>query len=293
MQRWVAILNAPVAASAQQGAVSVEERSSYWDPALCKPCACLLDGNGEPLRGELAIEPANGMIGSAHGSTCLPKRTCLHLDDSPATVGAVTADRTYRATVGSQLIDLPLVQVAPEVSIALLICVDHGVRFAETAGRELAAQLEPLGVEIVASVATMGIPLAIEVTRALGLDDYAILHKTPKIHLANAIDEPVRSITTDRDQRLLFDRARQHVIEGRRVAIVDDVISTGGSSRAALNLIRKVGGEPVAFGALLTEGGLWRTVLGEDASMVHALGAIPLFRHQSDGSLVEDWGPTD
>ncbi|MGA8681166.1 MAG: phosphoribosyltransferase family protein [Acidimicrobiales bacterium] len=202
----------------------------------------------------------------------------------------MTADRIYRATVGSQLIDLPLVQVAPEVSIALLICVDHGVHFAERAGGELAAQLAPFDIEIVASVATMGIPLAIEVTRSLGLDDYAILHKTPKIHLADAIDEPVRSITTDRDQRLLFDRARRQVIEGRRVAIVDDVISTGGSSRAALKLIRKIGGEPVAFGALLTEGGLWRTALGEDAAIVHALGAIPLFRHQSDGTLLEDWG---
>jgi adenine/guanine phosphoribosyltransferase-like PRPP-binding protein len=204
------------------------------------------------------------------------------------------ATGTYRATVGSQSVDLPLVRVAGDISIALLICVDQGVHFAETAGRELAAVLEPLGVEIVASVATMGIPLAIEVTRALGLDDYVILHKTPKIHLADAFVEPVRSITTDRQQRLLFDRARQRVVEGRRVAVVDDVISTGGSSLAALNLVRAVGGEPVAFGALLTEGGQWRTALGEDAGLVHTLGSIPLFVHQPDGSLLEDWGqPTE
>lgn len=197
---------------------------------------------------------------------------------------------TYRVAVGSQTVELPLVKVADEISIALLICVDHGVHFAETAGRELAAVLEPFGVEIVASVATMGIPLAIEVSRALGLDDYVILHKTPKIHLADAYVEPVRSITTDRQQRLLFDRARRHAVDGRRVAIVDDVISTGGSSRAALNLVRSVGGEPVAFGALLTEGGQWRSALGDDASLVHTLGSIPLFRHRPDGSLDEDWG---
>jgi adenine/guanine phosphoribosyltransferase-like PRPP-binding protein len=206
-----------------------------------------------------------------------------------ARVSQVTVDRTYRAKVGSQEIELPLVQVAPDVTIALLICVDHGVAFAEQAGRELAEALVSLDVEIVASVATMGIPLAIEVTRALGLDDYAILHKTPKIHLTDAVAEDVRSITTDRDQRLLFDRARLPAVAGKRVAIVDDVISTGGSSRAALNLIRKVGGQPVAFGALLTEGGLWRQALGEDVALVHALGSIPLFRHQSDGSLKEDW----
>ncbi|HLI44555.1 MAG TPA: phosphoribosyltransferase family protein [Acidimicrobiales bacterium] len=199
-------------------------------------------------------------------------------------------ERTYRATVGSQEIDLPLVQVAPELSIALLICVDHGLAFSEQAGRELAAQMEPYGVEIVASVATMGIPLAIEVTRALGLDDYAILHKTPKIHLADAVAEPVKSITTARDQKLLFDRARIGAVKGKRVGIVDDVISTGGSSRAALNLVRRIGGTPVVFGALLTEAGGWRELLGPDAALVRSLGSIPVFRHQPDGSLVEDWG---
>jgi adenine phosphoribosyltransferase len=196
---------------------------------------------------------------------------------------------SYRAQVGSQQLDLPLVQVAPTLSIALLITVDHGVGFAATAGRELAVELEGLGVEVVVSVATMGIPLAIEASRALGLDDYAILHKTPKIHLADGEVEPVRSITTDSDQFLRFDRARLDAVRGRRVAIVDDLISTGGSITAALRLVRRIGAEPVALGCLLTEGGSWRAALGEDARLVRALGRIPAFRHEADGSLVESW----
>lgn len=202
----------------------------------------------------------------------------------------MSAARTYTATVGSQDVELPLVQVADDLSIALLISVDHGLSFSVQAGTELAALLAPYDVEIVASVATMGIPLAIEVTRALGLDDYAILHKTPKIHLSDALSEPVKSITTATNQRLLFDRARIHAVAGKRVGIVDDVISTGGSSRAALNLVRKVGGEPVVFGALLTEGSGWRKVLGTDAEKVRSLGSIPVFRHQPDGSLKPEWG---
>ncbi|MGH9296408.1 MAG: phosphoribosyltransferase family protein, partial [Acidimicrobiales bacterium] len=75
-----------------------------------------------------------------------------------------------------------------------------------------------------------------------------------------------------------------------RVAVVDDVISTGGSSRAALSLVRRVGGNPVAFGALLTEASRWKEALGKDAAKVHALGSIPVFRHEADGSLSEDWG---
>ena len=135
----------------------------------------------------------------------------------------------------------------------------------------------------------MGIPLAIEISRSLGLDDYLILQKTPKIHLQDAIAEPVKSITTGSPQRLLFDRARVDSAAGRRVALVDDVVSTGASIRAALNLLRRVGAQPVAVGALLTEAGLWQEALGEDAALVHSLGAIPVFRRAPDGGLAEDW----
>jgi hypothetical protein len=106
------------------------------------------------------------------------------------------------------------VPIADDLTIALLISVDLGVAFAEVAGGELAAKLAPFDPEIVVSVATMGIPIAIEVTRALGFDDYVILHKTPKIHLADAVAEPVRSITTAVPQRLLLDRARVDAVVG-------------------------------------------------------------------------------
>jgi adenine/guanine phosphoribosyltransferase-like PRPP-binding protein len=202
---------------------------------------------------------------------------------------STAADRTYTTTVGSQEVELPLVALSNELTIALLICVDMGVTFAETAGRELAELMRPARPEIVVSVATMGIPLAIEVSRALGLDDYVILHKTPKIHLGDEWAEPVLSITTDAPQRLRLDPARVAAVRGRRVAIVDDVISTGASLAAALRLVRRIDAEPVVIGTLMTEGGGWRRALGEDAALVRALGAMPLFRPDGAGSLVEDW----
>jgi adenine/guanine phosphoribosyltransferase-like PRPP-binding protein len=201
----------------------------------------------------------------------------------------VTVAGTYLVDVGSQTVEVPLVGIADDLVIALLITVDHGVDFAERAGTELATQLAPFDIDIVVSVATMGIPLAIEVTRALDLDDYVILHKTPKIHLSDAVAQPVRSITTAVQQRLLFDRARLGAVRGRRVAVVDDVISTGASSQAACALLRGIGAEPVVIGALLTEGGSWRGRLGDDATRVRSLGAIPLFRRDADGALTEDW----
>jgi adenine/guanine phosphoribosyltransferase-like PRPP-binding protein len=174
---------------------------------------------------------------------------------------------TYAVDIGSQQIELPLVSLNENLALALLITVDVGVTFMERAGKELAEVLLPYEVDVVATVATMGIPLAVEVTRHLGLDRYVVLHKTPKIHLADAISEPVRSITTDAEQRLLFDRARIDDVRGKRVAIVDDV----------------------AIGTLVTEAGLWRGALGDDAAMVRALGSIPVFRPDGSGGLVEDW----
>jgi adenine phosphoribosyltransferase len=193
----------------------------------------------------------------------------------------------HRTQIGSQKLELPLMAVSDDLAIALLITVDQGVRFAERAGRELADQLEPLGVQVIASVATMGIPVAIEVSRALGIDDYLVLQKTPKIHLVDALAEPVRSITTGGTQQLLFDRNRLDVAAGRNVALVDDVISTGASVHAALALLRRAGANPIGVGVLATEGTAWRETLGPDADLVRSLGSLPLFRRGADGEISE------
>jgi adenine phosphoribosyltransferase len=197
--------------------------------------------------------------------------------------------RSYSVEIGTQTIDLPLVALSESLTLALLITVDVGVTFISTAGLELAELLAPYDIDVVATVATMGIPVAHEVTRHLGLDQYVVLHKTPKIHLADAVSEPVRSITTASEQRLLFDRARIDTVRAKRVAIVDDVISTGASTGAALRLLRGVGAEVVAIGTLVTEASLWRASLGADAALVRALGSIPVFRPDGSGGLVEDW----
>ena len=202
---------------------------------------------------------------------------------------APVAVRTFSVEIGTQQVELPLVTIGESLTLALLITVDMGLAFIDQAGRELAELLRPYNVEIVATVATMGIPVAVEVTRHLGLDEYVVLHKTPKIHLADAVTEPVRSITTATEQRLLFDRARIAAVEGKRVAIVDDVISTGASTGATLRLLRNIGANVVVIGTLVTEASLWRTSLGDDAAKVRALGSLPVFRPDGSGGLVEDW----
>jgi adenine/guanine phosphoribosyltransferase-like PRPP-binding protein len=70
------------------------------------------------------------------------------------------------------------------------------------------------------------------------------------------------------------------------VALIDDVVSTGGSCAAALRLLRAVGAEPVAVGAIVSEGDAWKGTLGDDSSLVRVLGELPLFRPVGDGSYV-------
>ena len=195
----------------------------------------------------------------------------------------------YRTRIGTQEVTLPLVPLPGGRAISLLMTIDRGVRFMELAGAELADLLAPSRPEVVVSAATLGIPVAIEVSRALGLDDYLILQKTPKVHLGDAMTHAVRSITTDAEQRLLLDRRRAATVAGKRVALVDDVIATGSSLKAAMGLVEAAGGEVVSIGALLTEGGGWRRTLGDSAGLVVSLGAIPGFRAVEGGGYVEVW----
>jgi adenine/guanine phosphoribosyltransferase-like PRPP-binding protein len=195
---------------------------------------------------------------------------------------------TYTATIGSQHVELPLIPLSDTFAIALLMTIDHGLRFLSTSGAELAALVADTAPDIVAAPATLGIPVALEVTRALGLDDFLVLQKTPKVHMDDAYAEALTSITTDRPQTLLLDRARAHAVAGRRVVLVDDVVSTGSSIAAALRLLRVAGADVVAVGALLTEGSGWKAALGADAGLVRTLGSIPVF-DAADGGWAPRW----
>jgi adenine/guanine phosphoribosyltransferase-like PRPP-binding protein len=196
--------------------------------------------------------------------------------------------QTWQVDVGSQSLDLPIVPVSEQKAISLLMTVDLPVSVIAKAGADLAELLRADGPEVIATNATLGIPLALEVCHALGIDDCVVLQKTPKIHLADALSEDVRSVTTAEPQRLLLDRARLPALEGRRVVLIDDVVATGSSLAAALRLLRLGGAEVVAVGVILTEGQAWSAELGPDAELIRSLGRIPGFVAGDDGWL-PDW----
>ncbi len=99
-----------------------------------------------------------------------------------------------------------------------------------------------------------GIPLAHEMARLMGNRKYFIARKKPKLYMQEVFEVDVRSITTDGDQKLYLDRADADEMRGKKILIVDDVISTGKSLAALEHLVREAGGEIVGRMAILAEG---------------------------------------
>jgi adenine phosphoribosyltransferase len=185
--------------------------------------------------------------------------------------------QSYSLDVAGFPITLPIVAIKPDFAISLRLVIDLGVAFATHCGQALAARLAGAKPDIIAAPATLGIPVAIEVTRALGLDRYVILQKSPKLHLTDALSQPITSITSSGTQHLLLDRAAIPHLAGKRVALVDDVIATGSSITGALTLLRRAGADIVAIGSILTEAHAWQLSLGPDDALVHSLAHIPQF----------------
>jgi adenine/guanine phosphoribosyltransferase-like PRPP-binding protein len=192
-------------------------------------------------------------------------------------MSAPLSPETYTVDIAGEPVSLPLVAINDTLAISLLMVIDMGVKFGERIGKALAERLAGAKPDIVVGTATLGIPVAIEVSRHLGLDQYVILQKSPKIHLADALVEHVQSVTSSGSQRLMLDRRAIPLLQGKRVAVVDDVVATGSSLAATLRLVRQAGADVVGIGVILTEAHDWREVLGADAGLVVGLGHIPQF----------------
>lgn len=98
------------------------------------------------------------------------------------------------------------------------------------------------------------IPLIHEMARQSGQNKYFIARKGPKLYMRNILDVAVRSITTDHEQHLYLDGDDAALMKGKRVLIIDDVISTGESLRALESLVEASGGTIAGRMAILAEG---------------------------------------
>ncbi|WP_309571683.1 phosphoribosyltransferase family protein [Deinococcus sp.] len=173
---------------------------------------------------------------------------------------------THTVHVGRVTRDLPIVPVAPGVSVALFNMLGD-TDVTEEAGRELAKLLPP-EIDVLVTPEVKALSLAHVISRESG-KPYVVIRKTQKPYMVNPIAREVVSITTGKPQLLVLDGFDVPKIRGHKVAIVDDVVSSGGTLHSLRQIIEEVGGEVAAVLAVFTE--------GDERPEVTALGHLPLY----------------
>ena len=147
--------------------------------------------------------------------------------------------------------DLPICPVNENLSIAgFVIFGDQELTVA--CARELLAKAPAYDYLITAEA--KGIPLAHEMARQAGDAKYFVARKGAKLYMRDLFGVSVRSITTDAEQHLYLDGADAALMKGKRILVLDDVISTGESLKALEALVEKAGGEICGRMAILAEG---------------------------------------
>ena len=125
--------------------------------------------------------------------------------------------------------------------------------------------------DVMITAESKGIPLICEMARMQGNKRYVLARKSVKLYMKDVLKAEVRSITTDHVQTLYLDGEDVEYMRGKRVVIVDDVISTGESLNALEGLVNQVGCEIVGKMAILAEG-----VAADRPDLIY-LEKLPLF----------------
>jgi len=160
-------------------------------------------------------------------------------------------EKYYTLTVAGLTRKLPIVKISDDLSIASFVILGDTELVLATAP-EIVKRLPQ--VDILITAEAKGIPLIFEISRLMNMKRYVVARKSIKPYMDSPIVNEVVSITTQKKQILCLDKKDAELIKGKRVAIIDDVISTGESINAVEKLVEKAGGIVVAKAAILAEG---------------------------------------
>ena len=176
---------------------------------------------------------------------------------------------THPVEVAGVKRDLPLFEVKPGLRIAVLNILGD-TELVEAAGRALAQKLAALEYDVLVTAEAKSIPLVHSLS-VHARKPYVVLRKSYKPYMGETIEAETLSITTGQPQTLYLDEKDRRLIHGRRVVLVDDVISTGSTLQGMRLVLSKAGAEVVAESAIFTEGerSQWENII--------ALGHLPLF----------------
>ena len=157
----------------------------------------------------------------------------------------------HTMTIAGVKRDLPLCPVTDELQIAAFV-IFGDVELTCASARALLEKAPEFDYMITAEA--KGIPLIHEMARQSGRNTYILARKGPKLYMRDVLDVAVRSITTAKEQHLYLDGEDAAKMKGKRILVVDDVISTGESLLAIERLVEAAGGIVAGRMAILAEG---------------------------------------
>ncbi|WP_150152037.1 adenine phosphoribosyltransferase [Fusobacterium nucleatum] len=176
--------------------------------------------------------------------------------------------KTYTLHVAGLTRELPVIKLSYDLSIASFVILGDTEIVRKTA--PIIAKKLP-EVDFIVTAEAKGIPLAYEISKVLNLNEYVVARKSVKAYMEESIEVEVNSITTTNSQKLYLNNRDAKKIKGKRIALVDDVISTGQSLKALERLVEKAGGKVLAKAAILAEGD------AKDRKDIIFLEALPTF----------------
>jgi adenine/guanine phosphoribosyltransferase-like PRPP-binding protein len=176
---------------------------------------------------------------------------------------------TYRIDIQGIRRDLRLFEVAPGVRIAILNILGD-TELVQAASRALLEKLGDTSYTVFVTPASKSIPLAHQLSVDSGLP-YVVLRKSYKSYMGEAISAETVSITTNAKQTLYLDEKDIALVRGKRVVIIDDVISTGSTLDGMREIVRRAGGEVASEAAIFTEGD------SDKWAHIVALGNLPVW----------------
>jgi adenine/guanine phosphoribosyltransferase-like PRPP-binding protein len=187
---------------------------------------------------------------------------------------------------GRQLV-LPIRKLADgRHGLASLIINQASFAVQDALAADLAQRIERFEPEVVVGLPTLGLTLASAIARKLGHARYVPLGTSRKFWYRDDLSAPLSSVTTpEQEKRLYIDPRMLPLIEGRRVALVDDVISSGASIKAGLTLMAHVGVDPEVIGVAMLQTSRWRKAL--DPALQEKIVTVistPMLEKGSDGA---------
>ncbi|MCC7117172.1 MAG: adenine phosphoribosyltransferase [Anaerolineales bacterium] len=179
------------------------------------------------------------------------------------------SDNFYAIEIAGIKRELRLFEVKPGLKIAILNILGD-TELIQAAAKALAEKLAALKYDLIVTAEAKSIPLA----HALSVEThkpYVVLRKMYKPYMGDALKAETLSITTGQPQVLILDEKDRGLVQGQRVLIVDDVISTGSTLQGMRLVLDKAGAEVAGEAAILTEGdrAQWLQIV--------SLGHLPLF----------------